>query len=256
VVLHHIAAVPGATKLINAAAPQQQHQGLNQQQDTAADQDQQQQQPIRRLPAWQKMLRACSSTGRRQTLQQQQPVLAAAPSELSISRSGGSVSLSSLALYQGGSMDVLLQAVLQANSAMATAAAAAAPGSPTAPSGLASKLRWPLNQRGSTHRQLPNRNSAANTQQQQAGSSSSNSNPAQSRQQQQQLQQLHQLELAALAGSLRMYHGVCVWGAGQLEGEIRAGAWGVAAAELADIVATRPQLLWEQLLGSNRARWF
>jgi hypothetical protein len=41
-----------------------------------------------------------------------------------------------------------------------------------------------------------------------------------------------------------------------LEGEIRAGAWGVAAAELADIVATPPQLLWEQLVGSNRARWF
>ncbi|WIA21204.1 hypothetical protein OEZ85_000452 [Tetradesmus obliquus] len=44
---------------------------------------------------------------------------------------------------------------------------------------------------------------------------------------------------------------------GPLEGEVRAGAWGVvAAAELADVVATPAQLLWEVLAGSTRARWF
>jgi hypothetical protein len=255
VVLHHMPAVPGASKLITAATGQQQ-QEIVQQPDTAAAQDQQQQQQqqqqaIRRLPAWQKMLKACSSTGRRQTLQQQQ-VLAAAPSELSSSAASVSATLSTLSLYQGGSMDVLLQAVLQANTAAATAAAAA-PGS-----GFASKLRWPLHPRGSANRHQLNRHTTNNNQQQQqqqqtGSGSSSNSNPGQSRQQQ---QQLSQVELAAVAASLRMYHGVCVWGPGQLEGEVRSGAWGVAAAELSDVVATPPQLLWENLTGSNRARWF
>jgi hypothetical protein len=254
VVLHHMPAVPGAVKLITAATGQQQQEVV--QQPAAQDQQQQQQQQAKKMvPAWQKLLKACSSTGRRQALQQQHPVLAAAPSELSSRHASLSATLSSLSLYQGGSMDVLLQAVLHANNAAAAAAPAAGQGS-----GFASKLRWPLHPRGAANRHHLNRNNNNNNnnqqQQQQQGSTSSNSNPAQSRQQQQQQQQLSQVELAAVAASLRMYHGVCVWGPGQLEGEVRAGAWGVAAAELADIVATPPQLLWESLLGSNRARWF
>ncbi|KAF6258614.1 hypothetical protein COO60DRAFT_1626392 [Scenedesmus sp. NREL 46B-D3] len=105
-----------------------------------------------------------------------------------------------------------------ADSAAAAAAAAAGQGA-----GLAGKLRWPL---------PPPRER--------------NAGRHNNQQQQQQRQQ----------ASLRLFHGVCVWGPGQLEAEVRAGAWGVvAAAEVSDVVATPPALLWERLLGGDRARW-
>lgn len=53
-----------------------------------------------------------------------------------------------------------------------------------------------------------------------------------------------------------LYHGVCAWAEGQLEGELRAGAWGFCAATLDDVHATPPDRLWSHLSQQpGRLRW-
>lgn len=57
------------------------------------------------------------------------------------------------------------------------------------------------------------------------------------------------------APQARLFHGICAWAPGQLEGELRSGAWGLAEAAPADVMATPPQQLWHQLVVSPRLRW-
>jgi putative transcriptional regulator len=52
--------------------------------------------------------------------------------------------------------------------------------------------------------------------------------------------------LASGPDELRMFAGHAEWTAGQLEGEVRSGAWNVVAAT-ADLVFADPRQLWEQL---------
>jgi len=55
---------------------------------------------------------------------------------------------------------------------------------------------------------------------------------------------------------VRVYHGVCTWSAGQLEGELRDGMWGlVPEAAVTDVAATPPQQAWRLLKDSGRLRW-
>lgn len=57
---------------------------------------------------------------------------------------------------------------------------------------------------------------------------------------------------------LRVFAGYAGWGAGQLEGEIAAGAWFVVDAEPADVFAKHPDELWSQVLGRQEGvtAWF
>lgn len=67
---------------------------------------------------------------------------------------------------------------------------------------------------------------------------------------------------AALAAThvtaLRIFSGYAGWGAGQLEAEIRAGAWFVVEPLFTDIFTSNPDNLWETVLRRqhNSARWF
>lgn len=67
---------------------------------------------------------------------------------------------------------------------------------------------------------------------------------------------------AALAAThvtaLRIFAGYAGWGAGQLEGEIRAGAWFVVDANHTDVFTADPAGLWERVLHRQptNARWF
>ena len=57
---------------------------------------------------------------------------------------------------------------------------------------------------------------------------------------------------------VHVYHGVVAWAPGQLEGELRAGAWGLADAVAADVLATPADGLWSGLVagpGAARVRW-
>lgn len=55
---------------------------------------------------------------------------------------------------------------------------------------------------------------------------------------------------------IALYHGVCAWAEGQLEGELRSGAWGMCPASLADVHATPPDRLWADLSAQpGRLRW-
>lgn len=49
-------------------------------------------------------------------------------------------------------------------------------------------------------------------------------------------------------GSLRVFTGYAGWGAGQLDGEVAAGAWWPVPARPADLLATRPERLWQTLV--------
>lgn len=60
---------------------------------------------------------------------------------------------------------------------------------------------------------------------------------------------------AAVGTQLRLFHGICAWAQGQLEGEVRTGAWGLCKASVDDIITTTPQQLWQTLHVSNRTRW-
>lgn len=59
------------------------------------------------------------------------------------------------------------------------------------------------------------------------------------------------------AAAVRVFHGVCAWAAGQLEGELRAGLWGIIPqAALADVVTTPPGQLWRVLSDdADRVKW-
>ena len=55
---------------------------------------------------------------------------------------------------------------------------------------------------------------------------------------------------------VHVYHGAAAWSAGQLEGELRAGAWGlVPAATAADVLDGSPEELWRSLVSSGRLTW-
>ncbi|GAB4813425.1 hypothetical protein N2152v2_000471 [Parachlorella kessleri] len=68
-------------------------------------------------------------------------------------------------------------------------------------------------------------------------------------------------ELAGSGGSagrlVHVYHGVCSWAEGQLEGEIRSGAWSIGPGRLQDVLPQegaqpQPPQLWAALLASGR----
>lgn len=54
-----------------------------------------------------------------------------------------------------------------------------------------------------------------------------------------------------------VYHGLCGWAEGQLEGELRSGSWALAPATAADLrmAAASPEDLWAHLIASSRLRW-
>lgn len=53
---------------------------------------------------------------------------------------------------------------------------------------------------------------------------------------------------------LRLFAGYAGWGAGQLEGEIEAGAWWVVDASPDDASSRRPERLWTTVLARQRPR--
>lgn len=55
--------------------------------------------------------------------------------------------------------------------------------------------------------------------------------------------------------TLKIFYGLCVWSSGQLEGEVRNGAWGFANATVADVLNVPPTTLWWNLLSSERLQW-
>lgn len=60
---------------------------------------------------------------------------------------------------------------------------------------------------------------------------------------------------AANENAIHVYHGISTWGQGQLEGEIRAGAWAYGEALQEDLMRTDHDQLWGSLLGSDRLNW-
>lgn len=60
---------------------------------------------------------------------------------------------------------------------------------------------------------------------------------------------------AASENAIHVYHGISTWGQGQLEGEIRAGAWAYGEALQEDLMRTDHDQLWGSLLGSDRLNW-
>jgi putative transcriptional regulator len=45
----------------------------------------------------------------------------------------------------------------------------------------------------------------------------------------------------------RLFIGLCVWGRGQLEGEVDRGAWTLARASVASVFSAHPERLWAEL---------
>jgi putative AlgH/UPF0301 family transcriptional regulator len=55
---------------------------------------------------------------------------------------------------------------------------------------------------------------------------------------------------------IHMYHGMCTWASGQLEGEVRQGAWGfIPAASAQDVVGVPPSALYGRLLQHGGLKW-
>jgi putative AlgH/UPF0301 family transcriptional regulator len=54
-----------------------------------------------------------------------------------------------------------------------------------------------------------------------------------------------------------IFHGISTWAEGQLEGEIRAGAWAFTSATNDDVIsaAITPDQVWGSMLGSDRLTW-
>lgn len=61
-------------------------------------------------------------------------------------------------------------------------------------------------------------------------------------------------DLLAAIEDLRLFAGYAGWGAGQLEGEIAAGAWWVVDAAPDDACSRRPERLWTTVLRRQRPR--
>ena len=61
-------------------------------------------------------------------------------------------------------------------------------------------------------------------------------------------------EVAAAVQGLRVFIGYAGWGAGQLEGEIEAGAWFVVDARSDDALSAEPQELWQSVLKRQRGK--
>ncbi|MFI6704111.1 YqgE/AlgH family protein [Streptomyces sp. NPDC050509] len=59
--------------------------------------------------------------------------------------------------------------------------------------------------------------------------------------------------LARALGSLRIFAGYAGWGPGQLEGELREGAWYVVESEPGDVSSPRPENLWRAVLRRQRS---
>ncbi|WP_405798920.1 YqgE/AlgH family protein [Streptomyces sp. NBC_01506] len=59
--------------------------------------------------------------------------------------------------------------------------------------------------------------------------------------------------LARALGSLRIFAGYAGWGPGQLEEELREGAWYVVESEPGDVSSPRPESLWRAVLRRQRS---
>ncbi|CAM5539137.1 YqgE/AlgH family protein [Streptomyces atroolivaceus] len=59
--------------------------------------------------------------------------------------------------------------------------------------------------------------------------------------------------LAAALGSLRIFAGYAGWGPGQLEAELKDGAWYVVESEPGDVSSPRPENLWRAVLRRQRS---
>ncbi|MEV6166001.1 YqgE/AlgH family protein [Streptomyces sp. NPDC052052] len=59
--------------------------------------------------------------------------------------------------------------------------------------------------------------------------------------------------LAAALGSLRIFAGYAGWGPGQLEAELKEGAWYVVESEPGDVSSPRPENLWRAVLRRQRS---
>lgn len=60
--------------------------------------------------------------------------------------------------------------------------------------------------------------------------------------------------VAAQVDAVRVFRGYAGWGAGQLEGEIGAGAWLVLDAEAGDVFSNDPESLWRTVLRRQPGR--
>ncbi|MBT2508178.1 YqgE/AlgH family protein [Streptomyces sp. ISL-98] len=60
--------------------------------------------------------------------------------------------------------------------------------------------------------------------------------------------------LAAALGSLRIFAGYSGWGPGQLENELREGAWYVVESEPGDVSSPEPESLWRAVLRRQRSK--
>jgi putative AlgH/UPF0301 family transcriptional regulator len=63
-------------------------------------------------------------------------------------------------------------------------------------------------------------------------------------------------QLAGQHPVIHMYHGICTWAGGQLEGEVRQGAWGyIPVASAQDVVGVSPSALYGRLLQHAGLKW-
>ncbi|MBT2491220.1 YqgE/AlgH family protein [Streptomyces sp. ISL-96] len=60
--------------------------------------------------------------------------------------------------------------------------------------------------------------------------------------------------LAAALASLRIFAGYAGWGPGQLEEELKSGAWYVVESEPGDVSSPEPESLWRAVLRRQRSR--
>ncbi|GAA1186650.1 YqgE/AlgH family protein [Streptomyces hebeiensis] len=60
--------------------------------------------------------------------------------------------------------------------------------------------------------------------------------------------------IARALGSLRIFAGYAGWGPGQLESELREGAWYVVESEPGDVSSPRPEGLWRAVLRRQRGK--
>jgi putative transcriptional regulator len=62
------------------------------------------------------------------------------------------------------------------------------------------------------------------------------------------------LLLEAVPRAVRIFHGYAGWGAQQLDGELEAGVWIVAAATIDDVFTDRPESLWSEVMARQPGR--